>query len=71
MNIDIFHESKYEFRQNVPAINLGRHNRQIKDVRFEHQFHLTVLQCQAGHSVKFRIKYFLNFIYISVFTKKF
>ena len=36
MNIDIFHESKSEFRQNVLAINLGRHNRQIKDVRFEH-----------------------------------
>ena len=36
MNIDIFHESKSEFRQNVSAINLGRHNRQIKDVRVEH-----------------------------------
>ena len=36
MNIDIFHESKSEFRQNVSAINLGRHNRQIKDVRIEH-----------------------------------
>ena len=36
MNIDIFHESKSEFRQNVSAINLGRHNRQIKDVRNEH-----------------------------------
>ena len=36
MNIDIFHESKSEFRQNVSAINFGRHNRQIKDVRVEH-----------------------------------
>ena len=36
MNIDIFHESKSEFRQNVSAINLGRHNRQIKDVRVDH-----------------------------------
>ena len=36
MNIDIFHESKSEFRQNVSAINLGRHNRQIKGVRVEH-----------------------------------
>jgi len=36
VNIDIFHESKSEFRQNVSAINLGRHNRQIKDVRVEH-----------------------------------
>ena len=36
MNIDIFHESKSEFRQKVSAINLGRHNRQIKDVKVEH-----------------------------------
>ena len=36
MNIEIFHESKSEFRQNVSAINLGRHNRQIKGVRVEH-----------------------------------
>ena len=36
MNIDIFHESKSEFRQNVSAINLGRHNRQMKNVRVEH-----------------------------------
>ena len=36
MNIDIFHESKSESRQNVSAINLGRHNSQIKDVRVEH-----------------------------------
>ena len=36
MKIDIFHESKSELRQNVSAINLGRHIRQIKDVRFEH-----------------------------------
>ena len=36
MNIDIFHESKSEFRQNVSAINLGRHNRQMKIVRVEH-----------------------------------
>ena len=36
MNIDIFHESKSEFRQTVSAINLGRHNRQIKNVRVEH-----------------------------------
>ena len=36
MNIDIFHESKSEFRQNVSAIHLGRHNRQIKDVKVEH-----------------------------------
>ena len=36
MNIDIFHESKSEFRQNVSAIHLGRHNRQIKDVSVEH-----------------------------------
>ena len=36
MNIDIFHESKSEFRQNVSAINLGRHSRQIKDVRVGH-----------------------------------
>ena len=36
MNIDIFHENKSEFRQNVSAINLGRHNSQIKDVRVEH-----------------------------------
>ena len=36
MNIDIFQERKSEFRQNVSAIILGRHNRQIKDVRVEH-----------------------------------
>ena len=36
MNIDIYHESKSEFRQNVSAINLGRYNRQIKDVKVEH-----------------------------------
>ena len=36
MNVDIFHESKSEFRQNVSAIKLGRHNRQVKDVRVEH-----------------------------------
>ena len=36
VNIDIFHESKSEFRQNVSAINFGRHNRQIEDVRVEH-----------------------------------
>ena len=36
MNIDIFHESKSEFRQNVSAINLGRHNKQTEDVRIEH-----------------------------------
>ena len=36
MNIDIYHGSKSEFRQNVSAINLGRYNRQIKDVRVEH-----------------------------------
>ena len=36
MNIDIFHESQSEFRQNVSALNLGRHNRQIKDVKVEH-----------------------------------
>ena len=36
MNIDIFQESKSEFRQNVSAINLGRHNRQMKNVRVEH-----------------------------------
>ena len=36
MNIDIFQESKSEFRQNESAINLGRHNRQIKDVRVDH-----------------------------------
>ena len=36
MKVDIFHESKSEFRQNVSAINLGRHKRQIKDVRVEH-----------------------------------
>ena len=36
MNIDIFHESQSEFRQNVSALNSGRHNRQIKDVRVEH-----------------------------------
>ena len=36
MNIDIFHESKSAVRQNVSAIKLGRHNRQIKDVRVEH-----------------------------------
>ena len=36
MNIDIFHESKSEFRQNVSAINLGRHTRQIKDVWVDH-----------------------------------
>ena len=36
MNIDIFHESKSEFRQNVSAINLGRHTRQMKNVRVEH-----------------------------------
>ena len=33
--------------------------------------HLTVLQCQAGLSVKFRMKYFLSFIYLSKFTKSF
>ena len=36
MNIDISYESKSEFRQNVSAINLGRHNKQIKDVRVGH-----------------------------------
>ena len=36
MKIDIFHESKSEFRQNVSAINLGSHNRQMKNVRVEH-----------------------------------
>ena len=36
MNIDIFRESKSEFRQKVSAINLGRQNRQIKDVMVEH-----------------------------------
>ena len=36
MNIDIFHGNKSEYRQKVSAINLGRHNRQIKDVRVEH-----------------------------------
>ena len=36
MKIDIFHESKSEFRQIVLAINLGRHTRQIKDVRVDH-----------------------------------
>ena len=36
MNIDIFHESKSEFWQNVSAINLGRHIGQIRDVRVEH-----------------------------------
>ena len=36
MKIDIFHEIKSEFRQNVSAINLGRQNRQIKDVMVEH-----------------------------------
>ena len=36
MTIDIFNESKSESRQNVAAINLGRHKRQIKDVRVEH-----------------------------------
>ena len=34
--VDIFYESKSGFRQDMPAINLGRHNRQIKDVRIEH-----------------------------------
>ena len=36
MNIDIFYESKSDFRQNVSAISLGRQNRQIKDVRVDH-----------------------------------
>ena len=36
MNIDIFHESKSEVRQNVSAIKLGRPNRRIKDVKVEH-----------------------------------
>ena len=36
MKIDIFYESKSGFRQNASARNLGRHNRQIKDVRVEH-----------------------------------
>ena len=36
MNIDILNESKCGFRQNASARNLGRHNRQIKDVRIEH-----------------------------------
>ena len=31
-----FYESKCGFRQNASAINLGRHNRQIKDVRIKH-----------------------------------
>ena len=73
MNIDIFHESKSEFRQNVSAINLGRHNRQIKDVRVEHleSDSIAMHKCQAGLSVKFRIKYFLSFINLSKFTKSF
>ena len=36
MNIDIFYESKSGFRQIASARNLGRHNRQIKDVRVDH-----------------------------------
>ena len=35
MNIDIFYESKSDFRQNVSAISLGRQNRQMKDVRVD------------------------------------
>ena len=53
----------------MSAINLGRHNRQIKDVRIEHLAY--VLPCQARLSVKFRINYFLNFIYLSKFTRNF
>ena len=36
MNIDILNESKCGFRQNASARNLGRHNRQLKDVRIKH-----------------------------------
>ena len=35
MNIDIFYDSKSDFRQNVSAISLGRQNRQMKDVRVD------------------------------------
>ena len=53
MKIDIFYESKSGFRQNVPAINLGRHNRQIIDVRNEHLESDSIVEL----SVKFRIPY--------------
>ena len=66
MKIDIFYESKSGFRQNASARNFGRHNRQIKDVRIEH-----LASDSIAMSVKFKIKYFLSFIYLSKFTKSF
>ena len=68
MNIDIFHESKSEFRQNVSAINLGRHNRQIKDVRVEHLASDSIAMSGWTFS-QIQNKYFLSFIYLSKFTK--
>ena len=70
MNIDNFHESKSEFRQNVSAINLGRHNRQIKDVRVEHLASDSIAMSGWTFS-QIQNKIFLNFIYLSKFTKSF
>jgi len=36
VKVDIFDERKSGFRQDMSAINLGRHNRQIKDDMIEH-----------------------------------
>ena len=36
VKVDISYEQKSGFRQDMSAMNLGRHNRQIKDDRIEH-----------------------------------
>ena len=36
VKVDISYERKSGFRQDMSAMNLGRHNRQIKDDRIEH-----------------------------------
>ena len=36
MNIDIFHESKSEFKYILSVINLGRNKKKKKDVRVEY-----------------------------------
>ena len=70
MNIEVFHESKSEFRQNVSAINLGRHNRQIKDVRVEHLASDSIAMSGWTFS-QIQNKIFSSFIYLSKFTKSF
>ena len=66
MHIDIFHESKSEFRQNVSAIN----KRQIKDVRVEHLASDSIAMSGWTFS-QIQIKIFFKLIYLSKFTKCF